>query len=376
MKIAQVVSTFPPRLGGMGAVAFDEAQGLAARGHAVTVFTLASDQSVVSKNPPAFPIVHLRPLISGGDAGFVPQLAGRLKSFDVIHLHYPWYGGAEWVLRAHKMYDRPYVLTYHMDAAPTVWYKRVVQAIYDPLFARAIVKGANRVLAVNRAYALTGHLKNMIPPERLIELPNGVDTNLFRPRAESILPVELSGWADKKIILFVGNLLPVKRLDVLLQAIRACPDEELVLAVAGGGYAENSYRKIALAIGLESRVRFLGPVSDRNKLGVFYNQAGCLVVSSDAESYSLAAAEALASGCPVIASDLPSLRVLVEPGITGFLFTPGVAESLRKQLDIFFHLAPIEQRALGERGRARILEKYSLNEHISRLEKIYQEIIQ
>ncbi len=372
MKIAHVVSTFPPRLGGMGAVAFDECRGLAARGHTVTVFTLNYGDPSAPEDALNFRVVRLWPWIRGGDAGLAPQLTRELKQFDIIHLHYPWYGGAEWVLLAHKLYGRPFTLTYHMDAAPTVWHRRLVQRAYDLLLFRAIVKGASRVLMVNYAHALGSQLKQFLPPERMTELPNGVDTDLFRPDAHRDIPKEIFDWVGKKIILFVGNLLPVKRLDLLLSALNGIGDANVVLAVVGGGYAEEKYRKMTAELGLTARVRFVGPCHDRRQLVAYYNCSVCLVVSSDAESFSLVADEALASGCPVIASSLPELQNRLE---SAWLFTPGSAESLRDRLAAFLNLAPEFRQELASRGRERVVKQYSLSGHLDRLEKIYQEII-
>lgn len=372
MKIAHVVSTFPPRLGGMGAVAFDECRGLAASGHAVTVFTLNYGDSAIPEDILNFQVVRLWPWIRGGDAGWVPQLANKLKEFDLIHLHYPWYGGAEWVLLAHRLYGRPYLLTYHMDAAPTAWYKRSVQWKYDWLFTRAIMRGASRVLVVNYANALQSRLKRFISPEQMVELPNGVDTNLFRPDADRGIPQEIFDWAGKKIILFVGNLLPVKRLDLLLLALRGMADTNVVLAVVGGGYAAEKYKEMTAEFGLGSRVRFLGPCRDRQKLAAYYNWSACLVVPSDAESFSLVADEAFASGCPVIASSLPVFQDRVE---SVWLFTSGSADGLRERLTAFFALPTAVRQALSVRGRENIVKRHGLKDHLVSLEKIYQEII-
>ena len=93
MKIAEVIATFPPHHGGMGYVCYHNALELARRGHEVTVFTLDHGRQSYDDDPGEFKIVRLRTPMMYGDGGIVPQLFSGLKGFDIIHLHYPFFGG-------------------------------------------------------------------------------------------------------------------------------------------------------------------------------------------------------------------------------------------------------------------------------------------
>ena len=103
MKIAHVVSTFPPQVGGMGQVALEEAQRLAKMGHEVTVFALGYAGTKYHDQDFPFKVVRLWTPFKYGDAGFAPQLFFKLKKFDVTHLHYPFYGSAQCVWWAKKL---------------------------------------------------------------------------------------------------------------------------------------------------------------------------------------------------------------------------------------------------------------------------------
>lgn len=90
MKIAEVVATFPPSIGGMGEVCFNESEELAKRGHEVTVFTLRHFKKKEYTNEKfPFKVVRVRPFLKAGDAGLVPGIFFKLRGFDYIHLHYP-----------------------------------------------------------------------------------------------------------------------------------------------------------------------------------------------------------------------------------------------------------------------------------------------
>ena len=113
MRIAQIVSTYPPYRGGMGGVAFEYTERLRARGADVEVLTLENKDA---QDIPEY-VHHIHPLVSVGNAGIAPSLFRHLQEYDILHLHYPFFGGAEPVA-IRKLFgrQRALLLTYHMDA--------------------------------------------------------------------------------------------------------------------------------------------------------------------------------------------------------------------------------------------------------------------
>ncbi|MBI5729463.1 MAG: glycosyltransferase family 4 protein [Candidatus Magasanikbacteria bacterium] len=362
MRIAHVVATFPPHVGGMGRVAYDEAYGLSRRGHDVTVFTLAYWGAHYCSDNLPFRVVRLWPLFQLGDAGFIPQLLWRLRHFDLVHFHYPWYGAGDMVWWASLLWQERYVVTYHMDAVPSGAIKRMLQALYDAMWPRFIFGRAERICIVDQAHYVEARFGRRAS-KKIVLLPNAVDTTIFKPTEEK--------KSNGQQIVFVGNLLPVKRLDLLLQALVTVPSAEL--AVVGGGYAEKDYRRQAEKLGVNARVRWIGVCSDPALLAGYYRAADVAVVPSERESFSLAVLEALASGLPVIASDFTGVAERVENGKNGFLFASGCSDDLAEKLKIFFALTREERQAMGEAARAKALE-YSLDIHLNMLEKVYQQV--
>ena len=150
MKIAHVVSTFPPNIGGMGVVCYNEAKRLAENGNDVTVFTLKYPGVVYDDTKFPFKVVRLKPLVKLGDAGLVPQILNHLNGFDLVHLHYPFYGGAEWLC----FYSAPMVITYHMDAQAGGG-KGIISKIYDWFWPKILFARAKKIIAVDAE-----HFKN------------------------------------------------------------------------------------------------------------------------------------------------------------------------------------------------------------------------
>ena len=386
MHIAHVVSTFWPRFGGMGQVCYEEVKRLAARGHQVSVFTLQypalpgqTSETVLPGVPEkeikdGFTIERLNPLIKFGDAGITPVLSSKLKGFDLVHLHYPFYGGAEWVLPAVGKNGAKLVITYHMDAAPSGCLKKCFQKIYDLIFPKLIFKAAKKVIGVDEEYLAAADFYKSVKDKSII-LSNGVETDIFKPQPADLPALSLERLAGKKIILFVGNLMPIKRLDLLIEALNILNDPDLALVVVGGGYDEERYRKMLVESKLEDRVVFAGHCAEAKRLAMYYNAADCLAVPSDTESFSLAAVYALSSAVPVIASDIPGLKGRVSDGVDGFLVKKGSAENLADTLKKFFALSPEQRKQMGERGREKALVNYTWNQHMEKLEEIYKQII-
>jgi glycosyltransferase involved in cell wall biosynthesis len=373
MKIAQIVSTFSPHFGGMGMVSEEEADGLAEHGQDVTVFTLRYPGVNYPANLFLFDIERLSPLLKIGDAGVVPQLTMRLRDFDIVHLHYPFYGGASCAWLAKKLYGKKYILTYHMTASPAGWLKKTLQKIYDFIWQKRILLGAEKILVVDKKYWASLPFVAEIPENKVIEFSNGINLKTFCQCSVDWKEIGLQDWQDKKIILFVGNLLPLKRVDLLLRALAQIKSDDWRLVVVGGGYAEADYKKLVRILGLTDKVRFVGYCVDRDKLAEYYNAAWTTVLPTDNESFSLVAVESLACGTPVILSSNSGGANRIKAGENGWLFAPGSEEDLRKVLAEALSLSVEDRRVWGNSGRRSVVE-YDWEKHIEKLEKIYATI--
>jgi len=369
VKIAHVVGTFPPHFGGMGSVAFEEAKRLGDLGHEVTVFTMQYPEFVYQKYDWPFRVVRIKPVVKLGDAGLVPQLLKEIKGFDLVHLHYPFFGGAEMIWFSKLFNHEKYVVTYHMDAKPDTFLKKVIQVKYNFFYSRAIFKNAEKIMVVDENFYESSYLKNQISKPVEV-LWNGVDERVFRP-----LPHVKEASKYNKTLLFVGNLLMVKRLDLLIQVLKGLPPE-YVLVVIGDGYAAGDYKKQVELLELEDRVRFVGAVRDKETLNDYYNSADCTIIpSGDTESFSLVALESLSAGTPVIASDLPGTRGRIVIGQDGLLFRPLDVKDLKEKIEGYFLMSVEDRKKMGEAGRKKILENYTWDRHIEKLLEIYRSVL-
>src|SRR5262245_23720393 len=95
MRIAHIAPVFPPIRGGVGTAAYQQARALAHLGADVTVFTRRAVRP--ASRPAGVAVVELPALFSKGNAACLPQVLWRLQSYDLVHLHYPFFGTAELV---------------------------------------------------------------------------------------------------------------------------------------------------------------------------------------------------------------------------------------------------------------------------------------
>jgi glycosyltransferase involved in cell wall biosynthesis len=377
LRIAHVISTFPPYYSGTGMVCYYNALELARLGHQVTVFTAAHPPGQFVY-PNEFEVRRLPVVFRIGNAPLLPGLLG-LKDFDIIHLHHPFIFGAELVMAAARARGIPFVLTHHNDLIgdglrPFLFDS--YSAISNPL----VLNSARKLIVVSLDHARSSRLAPYFERRRadVVEVPNGVDTMLFRPDVDGT-PVRqaCSIGADEKVLLFVGALDRAhhfRRVDLLIEAIRELKSENVHLILVGDGDRAEDYRRQAAEIGVDQRVHFLGKV-DHAHLPAVYAAADVVVLPSHIqESFGMILIEGMACGKPVIASDLPGARSVVDDGVDGLLVQPGnLGDLVEKTARL---LADPNGRAeMGRRGRAKVEAKYAWQAVVPRLASLYREVV-
>lgn len=371
MKIAQVVCVFPPYKGGMGSVAWHFAKILAQLGHNVVVFTPAYNNPGRNEDR-EFKVRRIKPVLRFGNGAFVPQLTKMLNDFDIIHLHYPFFGGAEvvWLMKVLGKSKFKLVIHYHMDtlnlSLPAKFLSFPSRAMRASFF-----KQAAAVTSASLDYIKNSDIKKYYKenPEKFYEIPFGVDLNRFYPA--------LDKKHKEKIILFVGGLDKAhnfKGLDILLAATAVLKIRAWRLRIVGDGDLRFRYESLARQLEINKQVKFLGKVSNR-ELPACYRQADLFVLPSVSghEAFGLVLLEAMASGIPVIASDLPGVRRVFENNVQGLLVRPGEAGDLCEKMEIIFKDQELRRR-LGRAGRKLVKEKYSWERGGEELNSLYENL--
>lgn len=181
-----------------------------------------------------------------------------------------------------------------------------------------------------------------LSPDRVHVVYVGLDARRYCPSPED--PKE-----SRPTLLALGRIRRYKRLDLVIDAVVELARErhpDLVLVVAGSGNHLRSLERHATRRGAGDTVRFVGRVSEEEKIRL-YRRAWGLVMTSPKEGWGLTCLEAEACGTPVIASDSPGLREAVRHDETGLLVPHGDREALRVAMDRFVADDALRNR-LGE----------------------------
>ncbi|MFT5223341.1 MAG: glycosyltransferase involved in cell wall biosynthesis [Glaciecola sp.] len=183
---------------------------------------------------------------------------------------------------------------------------------------RWTLRHADAFTGVSQAVLDRAHAIGLPESTTAMVAPMGVDTDVFRPDPEERLAVRASHGIAGPLVLFAGRLTAVKGIDVLLGAapsiVHAHPDVTIV--IAGTGERRGELEAQAAAAGVTDHVRFIG-FQTRRDLAGWYSAADVLVGPSRSEGFGLVFAEALATGCPVVVSDLPAVRTIVDGQAAG-----------------------------------------------------------
>jgi len=175
----------------------------------------------------------------------------------------------------------------------------------------------------------------------------GIDTNVFYPS-------ELPPTAD---IISVGRLVPVKRFDLFLEAVRIVKDSipEVTAIVVGDGPLLESLKALAKELGVDKNVSFIG---HQNNVEDWLRKAKVFVLTSDSEGLSLSMMEAMMCGLPVVVSHVGDLGDLVEDGINGYLVGERTPE--RFAICIIDFLENKDRLSLFSRAAQKSAERYDI----------------
>jgi len=356
MRILHLSCVSPPEIGGIGAVASREVEGLCLDGF---------DAHLASLN------THLSTRF--GNAGRIYSLEHLVKEVDVVHLHYPFFGTDEYIAKLRKKgIVRRLVVTFHMDAEAS-GLKGMIFSQYRRLFQDEIMNLVDAIIVSSKDYAMTSSIKKW--ESKMIEIPFGIDEQRYYPLNPSEYLQENISTADLKRILFVGGMDKAhafKGVSILLTALKNVQNAHTIFV--GDGDLKKTYEAQAKEDGILDRVSFVGRKNE-NELIHLYQTTDVLAFpsTSRAEAFGLVALEAQACGVPVIASDLPGVRTVVQNEKTGLLIPVGDVMALSNGLNRLLS-DPEERIRFGENGRRRVLDHFTWKKHLKNLEAVYQKV--
>jgi rhamnosyl/mannosyltransferase len=260
----------------------------------------------------------------------------------------------------------PFVLWHHADFLRPGWAR--------PLYAwlrRRLVRAAACVVVSNPTLAGAAYLREA---RRIEVIPFGIPLSAFAdPDARTVRRArELRAARAAPLVLFVGRLVYYKGVDVLLDAMRDCRAR---LALIGTGAEGDALRALARRLRVDDRVEFLGDLP-AEELAAWYQAADVFVLPSThaTEAFGVVQVEAMASGVPVVSTDLPTgVPWVNQHGVTGLVVPPGDAGALAAALTCLLD-DPQLRRKLGAAARRRALEEFAEARMIARFDALLAEV--
>ncbi|MDQ5846709.1 MAG: glycosyltransferase [Acidobacteriota bacterium] len=240
---------------------------------------------------------------------------------------------------------------------------------------RGAFRLAHRVVA-NSDAVRKQLIREGVPTEKVVRHYNGLDIERVQAQSnatrEDILA--MLNLPDRCIVTIVANLQhPVKDHPMFLRAaarVRAAvPDAAFVLA--GEGKLMASLRELAVQLGLERDVFFIGRCE---KVAELLSVSDVCALSSTAEGFSNAILEYMAAARPVVVTDVGGAREAVIAGETGYIVPAGDDKQMAERM-IELLRDPERARAMGERGRSLVEEKFSCERHVANTLDLYSELL-
>ncbi len=207
--------------------------------------------------------------------------------------------------------------------------------------------------------------------ERIHVIHCGCDPVRFRPDLKD--PTTLNAGPDARVVLFPGRPTIVKGSAVLARAlpevVRRVPE---ALFVFTGGGSEEFLRLVPLPPEVRARIRFLGyvPFDDLPKI---FASADLVVAPTYYENFPIRILEAMASGAPVVASDVAGIPEVVRPGETGALVPPGDSGRLAGAL-VELLRDDAQRRRLGAGARALVAERFTWQQAADATLELYRAV--
>lgn len=358
---------------------------LTRRGHQVTVYTRRDDPDLPEcvETPQGYTVVH----VPAGPAKALPsdellQYMGPFTQYldaqwttdrpDVAHAHF-WMSGIATQLAA-KHLNLPAVQTFHaLGVVKRRHHGAQDTSPQERLRLEAMVaRGATWVAATctDEVFELTRMGRSRA---RISVVPSGVNLKLFTPQGAK------APRGKHHRLVSVGRLLPHNGFDIVIRALPAMPNTELLI-VGGPDRSEPDseheacrLRELAERLGVANRVRLCGSVA-REDMPAILRSADVVACTPWYEAFASVALEAMACGMPVVASAVGGMLDTVVHDVTGRLVNPkspaGVADAVN-------HLMRDEflRQSLGAAGRDRARARYSWDRVAADTLRIYYRLV-
>jgi len=364
--------------GGMNVYVLELSRQLARLGNHVDIFTRSVDpnNTYIVNVEQGLRVIHLvaGPQMMVSKKELFPFIPAFIKSYqkfrqkeqiiyDILHCHYYLSG-----LIGNEI--GPYIMSFHTLALMKNLVARSEEEkedVHRIEVERFLITKATKIIAASENEGKYLEYLYDTPKEKIVVIPPGVDTELFRPMDSAVAKEHIHVPLTQKLILFAGRIEPLKGIDVLLYAMKIVlaknPSYPVCLCIVGGDISQPSsawsqthralddLRKL---LGLTASVTFVGQ-KPQHELPYYYNAADMVVMPSHYESFGMAALEAMACGVPVITTNVTGISSLIDEKHASLITTVNNPLLLASQIEYFLH-QPHKRAEIGASLRKNVMD--------------------
>ncbi len=212
-----------------------------------------------------------------------------------------------------------------------------------------------------------------VAPEKLSLIDNAIALEDYAPTLQTAAAKRELGFAtDRSLLVGVGRLSAEKGFDLLIKSVANLnrAGKDVALAIAGDGDAREPLQELISQLDCGDKIKLLGFVKDTQ---LVYQAADMFVLSSYREGLPNVVLEAMASGVPVLSTNIAGMPTLIEDGVNGKLIEPGSVEALQNSIDELLDDEPQKKR-FAEAAYKTIQERFDFGKRMEKVLKIYQRL--
>ena len=362
-SVLQVGKFYPPDEGGMETHLEGLCRHMSAHAH-VEVLVSARGRRTTREVRDGVSLTRAGTVATVRSAPLGPDLwrVMRTTTADVIHLHHPNPSAfLSYLLSGHRGH---LIVTYHSDVVQ----QRLLNVVYEPI-VRAVLRRADAIIVSSQEYMDSSPMLGRYR-DRCEVIPMAIEPERFATADPTAVAAIRRAYGDR-IVLAVGRLVYYKGLEYLVRAMREVHGQALII---GQGPMRDALLAEAESAGVTDRVTLLGHVPDPVP---YYHAAKVFALPSHlrSEAFGIVQLEAMAAGLPVVNARIPSgVPGVSLDTVTGITVPPGDPGALAAAINGLLD-DPARSARLGEAGRRRVAEHYSLEGMTERTLALYRRVL-
>jgi glycosyltransferase involved in cell wall biosynthesis len=295
------------------------------------------------------------------------------EEFDVVHFHFPF--ASSILVSFNRELRRMSIYTAHADE----YRLGLSKFLKPPLPVRIFSPDLYLMKRVRKSVVLNEPLKRKliekgIPEEKLEVIPNGVNVEDFELSKEEVERVRKKYGLKGIVVMFAGTVTPRKGVFELIRAAEILNNRDVLFLIVGNLNLDREYAQEVMEYarikGINANFTGFVPYED---LKALYSACDVFVLSSFEEGHGIALTEAMASGKPLIGSNVGGIPMQIKDGWNGFLVEPGNEKQLAEKIG--YLIENEEERAMmGKNSRKLAKEEFDWEKIAERYLKIYEKV--